>query len=223
MGGGSLFFWRGGFNLQCKPTQVSGGRAPWSLHHENHLNGQRRGGGGSREVWPVCYGNSFSDTVTWLFHLSSDDSKSLQYADYTTVLSCCNTLPATCCNASAHSPPLRTVTMNFLSNTATTKRYDALQFLVVVMLQSLHRRSLAWCKSVLKKAEVATLRGAAGKVAALVCIRRYRSLLWLGGSNAVNHERQNGSGAVWALRPALCEKFGVKQKGVGGGGSNTGW
>lgn len=70
-GGGSLF--RGCLNLQCKPTQVSGGRAPWSLHHENHLNGQRRGRVGTEigqkgEVWLVCYGNSFSDTVTCYPH-----------------------------------------------------------------------------------------------------------------------------------------------------------
>lgn len=75
MGGGNLFFGGGELNLQCKQTQVSGGRAPWSLHHENHLNGQRGGRGGAElglkgEVWPLCYGNSFGDTVTCYLHTS---------------------------------------------------------------------------------------------------------------------------------------------------------
>ncbi len=68
--------------------------------------------------------------------------------------------------------------MNLLSYTTTTICRDVVQFSVtlsVVMLQSLHRRPLT--RANMRHAEVATLQGEAGKGKALVCIRRYRSLL----------------------------------------------
>lgn len=146
----------GGLNLQCKPTQVSGGRAPWSLHHENHLNGQRRGRVGAEigqkgKVWPVCYG-SFSDTVTKVIAPRQEELNTSIYLVATQYLQ--EYLPKIC--GLSHWTCCQTCLQQY------AVMYCSFWLPAVVMLQALHRGTLTRCKYVSKTAEVATLQGVAG-------------------------------------------------------------
>ncbi len=81
----------------------------------------------------ICCDNSFSDTVTWLFHLSSDASdKSLKVADYVRGSNQYKYLSYLQRNAKKW-----TVMMNLLSNTNTVIRNDVLQFF--------HYPQCSWC------------------------------------------------------------------------------